>query len=189
MRPQEPPGRGLEAVAAWPAPARRSVAGLTETVDFAGPGSPGRPREFTPEPAIADGRGASPTAEIIAVARNRLRALALLYLAIFAILPAWRLAVHRETDGTTTAVNALAVVALGAVVALLSARRLYTTARLRAVELGMAGLIAGVVAVIYYRAMLRYSLHPEATASGRVTRRASSDPACLLRWEARLLVE
>ena len=60
MRPQEPPDRGLEAVAARPAPARRSVAGLTETVDFAGPGSPGRPREFTPEPAIADGRGAVP---------------------------------------------------------------------------------------------------------------------------------
>ena len=151
-------------MAAWPAPARRSVAGLTETVDFAGPGSPGRPREFTPEPAIADGRGASPTAEIIPVVRNRLRALALLYLAIFAILPAWRLAVHRETDGTTTAVNALAVVALGAVVALLSARRLHTTARLRAVELGMAGLIAGVVAVIYYRAMLRYSLRGDVTS-------------------------
>ena len=84
------------------------------------------PRAFTPEPAIAGDRGASPTAEIIPVVRNRLRALALLYLAIFAILPAWRLAVHRETDGTTTAVNALAVVALGAVVALLSARRFYT---------------------------------------------------------------
>ena len=87
----------------------RSVAGPTETVDFAGPGSPGRPREFTPEPEIADGRGVSPTAEIVPVVRNRLRALALLYLALFAILPAWRLAVHRETDGTTTAVNALAV--------------------------------------------------------------------------------
>src|SRR3954451_2394774 len=164
MRPQEPPDRGLEAVAAWPAPARRSVAGLTETVDFAGPGSPGCPREFPPEPAIADGRGAPPTAEIIPVVRNRLRALALLYLAIFAILPAWRLAVHRESDGTTTAVNALAVVALGAVLALLSARRLDTTARLRAVELGMAGLIAGVVAVVYYRAMLRYSLRGDVTS-------------------------
>src|SRR4051794_15968404 len=164
MRPQEPPDRGLEAVAAWPAPARRSVAGLTETVDFARPGSPGRPREFTPEPAIADGRKASLTAEIIPVMRNRLRALVLLYLAIFSILPAWRLAVHRETDGTTTAVNALAVVALGAAVALLSARRLHTTARLRALELGMAGLIAGVVAAIYYLAMLRYSLRGDVTS-------------------------
>ena len=76
MRPQEPPGRGLEATAARPAPARRSVAGLAETVDLAGPGSPGRARAFTPEPAIADGRGASPTAEVIPVVRDRLRALA-----------------------------------------------------------------------------------------------------------------
>jgi eukaryotic-like serine/threonine-protein kinase len=164
MRPQEPPDRGLEAVAARPAPAGRGVAGLSETVDFAAPGSPDRHREITPGPAIAGGRGASPTAEIIPVVRNRLRALALLYLAIFAILPAWRLAVHRETDATTTAVNALAVMALGAVVALLSARRLQTTARLRAVELGMAGLVAGVVAVIYYRAMLRYALRGDVTS-------------------------
>jgi hypothetical protein len=124
MRPQEPPDRGLEAVAARPAPARRGVSGLTETVDFAGPGSPDRPREFTPEPAIADGRGASPTADIIPAVRNRLRALALLYLAIFAILPGRRLAVGRETDEATSAVNALAVVALVGAVALLSARRL-----------------------------------------------------------------
>src|SRR4051812_9783519 len=164
MRQQEPPDRGLDAVAARPAPARRAVAGLSETVDFAAPGTPGRHREITPGPAIADSRGASPTAEIIPVVRNRLRALALLYLAIFAILPAWRLAVHRGTDGTTTAVNALAVVMLGAVVALLSARRLHTTARLRALELGMAGLTAGVVAVIYYRAMLRFSLRGDVTS-------------------------
>ena len=164
MRPQEPPGQGLEATVTRHAPTRPSVAGLTETVDFAGHGSPGRPREFTPEPAIADGRGASPTAEIIPVMRNRLRALALLYLAIFAILPAWRLAVRRETDVTTTAANALAVAVLAAIVALLSARRLHTAARLRAVEFGMAGLIAGVLAVIYYRAMLRYSLRGDATA-------------------------
>ena len=101
---------------------------------------------------------------MIPVVRNRLRALALLYLALFATLPGWRLAVHRETDGTTTAVNALAVVAIGAVLALLSARRLQTAARLRALELGMAGLIAGVVAVIYYRAMLRYSLRGDVTS-------------------------
>jgi eukaryotic-like serine/threonine-protein kinase len=164
MRPQGPPDRGLEAAAAWPAPGRRKVAGLTETVDFAGAGSPGRPRAFTPEPAIVEGRGASPTAEVLPAVRNRLRALALLYLAIFAILPAWRLAVRRGTDGTTTAANALAVVALGAVVALLSARRPHTTARLRAVELGMAGLVAGVVAVIYYRAMLRYALRCDVTS-------------------------
>src|SRR5205807_32167 len=37
MRPQEPQGRVVEAKAAGPAPARRSVTGLTETVDFAGP--------------------------------------------------------------------------------------------------------------------------------------------------------
>jgi serine/threonine-protein kinase len=113
---------------------------------------------------IADGRGPSPTAEMIPVVRNRLRSLALLFLAIFASLPAWRLAVHRDTDATTTAVNALAVVALGAVVALLSARRHQTTARLGALELGMAGLIAGVVAVIYYRAMMRYSLRGDVTS-------------------------
>ena len=83
---------------------------------------------------------------------------------IAALLPAWRLAVHRETDGTTTAVNALAVVALGAVVALLSARRPQTTARLKALELGMAALIACVVAVIYYRAMLRFSLRGDVTS-------------------------
>src|SRR6185437_6325122 len=55
MRPQEPPDRGLEAVAARPAPAGRGVAGLSETVDFAAPGSPDRHREITPGPAIAGG--------------------------------------------------------------------------------------------------------------------------------------
>ena len=164
LRPREQPGRGLEATAARPGPARRSVVGLTDTIDFAGPESPGRPRVFTPSPVITDARGPSPTAEIIPLIRSRLRALALLYLAIFAILPAWRLAVHRETDGTTTAVNALAVVAIGVVLALLSARRLQTAARLGALELGMAGLIAAVVAVIYYLAILRYSLRGDVTS-------------------------
>ena len=52
---------------------------------------------------------------------------------------------------------------LGAVVALLSTHQFYTTARIRAVELGMAGLIAG-VAAIYCLAMLRYSLRGEVTS-------------------------
>ena len=63
----------------------------------------------------------------------------------------------------TTAVNALAVVTLGAVVALLSTHRFYTTARLRAVELDMAGLIAG-VAAIFCLAILRYSLWGDVTS-------------------------
>ena len=52
----------------------RSVTGLIETVDYAGPKSPGRSREFTPEPAITGGRGESTTAEIIPVLRNQLQA-------------------------------------------------------------------------------------------------------------------
>src|SRR3954447_18259138 len=42
MRPQEPPDRGLEAVAAWPSPARRSVAGLTSR-SARGPADHGQP--------------------------------------------------------------------------------------------------------------------------------------------------
>ena len=163
-RPQEPPGRGLQATAVRPALAHGGVAGPIETVDFAASGSPGHHREFTPKPAIADGHGPSPTAEIIPLVRTRLRALALLYLAIFAVLPGWRLAVRRETDDPTSAVNVLAVVALGGAVALLSPRRSHTTAWLRALELGMSGLIAGVVSAIYYRAMLRYSLRGDVTS-------------------------
>ena len=151
-------------MAARISPATHSLERLTETVDFAGHGSPGRPREFAPEPAIGDGRGASPRVEAIPLVLTRLRAVAILYPAIFAILPAWRLTLHRETDGTTTAVNALAVVAIGVVLALLSARRLQTAARLGALELGMAGLIAAVVAVIYYLAILRYSLRGDVTS-------------------------
>src|SRR5947209_1938477 len=69
-RPQEPPGRGPDATAARPA--RPGLDGLTETVDFPGPGSPGHPREMTPKPAIGDGRGPSPAAETIPLVRDRL---------------------------------------------------------------------------------------------------------------------
>ena len=143
----------------------RGLDGLPETVDFAALGSSGRSGEFAPGPVIAGGRGPSPTAEFLPLARTRLRALAILYLSIFAILPVWRLVVSRETDGTTTVVNVLAVAALGAVVALLSPRRLHAASQLRALEFGMVWLIAGVVAVIYYRAILRYALRADATSA------------------------
>ncbi|QEH35458.1 Serine/threonine-protein kinase PknB [Aquisphaera giovannonii] len=164
MRRREPPCRGMGATAVRPAPDPRGPGGLAETVDFPAPGSPEAPDGLTPRPAAAEGRGASSAAELDPLLRTRLRALAILYLAVFGLLPGWRLVVRRETDEAASAANALAVVALGAAVILLSSRRPRTTARLRALEIGMLGLIAGVLSVIYYRAMLRYSLRGDVTS-------------------------
>src|SRR3954447_26996853 len=79
-----------------PAPDPRHVAGLSETVDLAGPGTPGHHREFSPRPAIDPGGGPGLPVDLVNLCRKRLRALALIYLAIFASLPVWRLLVGRE---------------------------------------------------------------------------------------------
>lgn len=165
LGPPERAGRGPQAGAtAMSASGPRPDPDLAETVEFARPGPPSPSRGFTPRSVLTLGSGRAPMVGIIPPERIRLRTLAFLYLAIFGLLPIWRYLVHRETDRATSAVNAVAVVALGATVAFLSGRRPLSSARLQVLELGMAGLIAGVVAVIYYRAMLRYSLRGDVTS-------------------------
>jgi serine/threonine-protein kinase len=97
--------------------------------------------------------------------RKRLRALAVIYLIIFAVLPVWRFVFQRETDRTISALNVFTVLSLGGIVALLSGRRPLAPAQLRALELGMVGMIASVVATIYYHLMLRYSLRGDPTTA------------------------
>jgi eukaryotic-like serine/threonine-protein kinase len=163
--PESPGGEPEPRTSERPGADPRHISRASETIDLAHPGTPDHHRDFTPKPAIDPGGGPALPVDLVNLCRKRLRALALIYLAIFAILPVWRLFVGREIGRTVWALNALAVVSLGAFLALLSRRRPLSPTRLRALELGMVGVIACVVAMIYHHAILRYSLRGDVASA------------------------
>ena len=101
--------------------------------------------------------------EIASLVRKRLRALAIIYLFLFGILPVWRsprpererLDDHGLQCPRRRVPGGHHRPALGAPAA--------PPARLKSLELGMVGLIACLVATIYYRRMLTYALQGELT--------------------------
>ena len=116
---------------------------------------------FSPRAAIATGSLPSSTSEAEPAVRIRLRALPLVYLLILAMATSFRWALLGDDDVVLHYLDATVIAALGSVVVLLSSRWPVSLAWLRALELGMVGLIASRLTIVQYRLMLTFSLRDD----------------------------
>jgi eukaryotic-like serine/threonine-protein kinase len=113
---------------------------------------------FTPRAAIAPQTPRQPISEPRSVVRARLRELPIVYIVMLGIANFWRHAVLGSQDLTLSQVDASLILALVGMIALLWSRWSIPLAWLKALELGMIGLVAGRIALTQYRLMLLYSL-------------------------------
>jgi serine/threonine-protein kinase len=113
---------------------------------------------FTPRAAIASKTAPHPIFEAPGVVRARLRELPLIYMLILAIANAWRWFVFGSDDRPIYYLDAVVILALGGVVALLGSRWPLSLTWLKALELGVIGLFASRMAFVQYRLMLVFSL-------------------------------
>jgi eukaryotic-like serine/threonine-protein kinase len=112
---------------------------------------------FTPRAAIARHTAKHPIVEPPAVVRARLRELPMIYIVMLGIALFWRHAVLASEDLTLYQVDVVIIMALVGIIALLWSRRPIPLAGLKALELGMIGVMAGRVTFVQYRLMLIYS--------------------------------
>ena len=110
---------------------------------------------FSPKAAIA---GSHPISETPSVVRARLRELPMIYILLLGMTLSWNHAVLGHDDGRLSNLNAIVILSLGGIVALLSGRLPFSMAWLKALELGMIGMLAAWVTVVQYRLILAYSL-------------------------------
>jgi serine/threonine-protein kinase len=85
----------------------------------------------------------------------------LVYLLIVAMATSWRCALLGDDDVVLHYLDAAVIAALGGVLALLSSRWPVSLAWLRALELGVVGLIASRVTIVQSRLMLTFSLRDD----------------------------
>ncbi len=90
--------------------------------------------------------------------RARLRELPIIYILMLGIANFWRRAVLGSEDLTLSKVDVSLILALVAMIALLWSRWPISLAWLKALELGMIGMLASRIAITQYRLMLLYSL-------------------------------
>jgi serine/threonine-protein kinase len=113
---------------------------------------------FTPREAVAPQTGRSLISEPRSVVRARLRELPLVYILILVMSFLWRRAVLGNEDSMLYRIDAVVILAIVGMVALLWTRWPISLTWLKALELGMIGLLAARHAVVQYRLMLIYSL-------------------------------
>jgi eukaryotic-like serine/threonine-protein kinase len=116
---------------------------------------------FTPRQAIAPQPRRHTISEPPDIVRVRLRELPIVYILLVAASALWRRAVLGEEDPTLYRVDGMIILALAGMIALLWSRWPVPLAGLKALELGMIGMLAGRVAFVQYRMMLEFSLRGE----------------------------
>jgi serine/threonine-protein kinase len=118
-------------------------------------------RGFTPRRAIAPSTALSTVSEPPDLVRARLRELPMVYILSLTATAIWTRSVFGPKYAALHAADALVILALGGLVALLWGRRPIPLAGLKALELGVIGLVSGYLGVIEYRLMLEFSLRGE----------------------------
>src|SRR5262249_50448425 len=102
-----------------------------------------------------------PICEPPAVVRSRLRELPIIYVLMLGIALFWKRAVLASGDLTIYQVDAVIITALVGIIALLWSRWPISLAWLKALELGMIGMLAIRITFVQYRLMLIYSLRDD----------------------------
>jgi serine/threonine-protein kinase len=159
LTPPEAAGRPADRTESWPPHDDLRPPGgpaATNPVDAVSPDDTGG---FSPKAAIAAGTGQFPVSEDPSAVRRRLRELPMIYILILGMALFWTYTVLGYDDPTLYALHAVVILALGATIALLSSRWPIPLAWLKALELGVIGMVAGLVTVVQYRQMLVYSVH------------------------------
>src|SRR5262249_21088223 len=113
---------------------------------------------FTPRAAIAPTMARHSICEPPAVVRARLRELPMIYILMLGIAIFWRRAVLGNQDLTLSQVDVAIILALLGILALLWSRWPISLAWLKAIELGMIGMLASRITLVQYRVMLTYSV-------------------------------
>jgi hypothetical protein len=114
---------------------------------------------FTPRQAIAPQVGRHTISEPPDIVRARLRELPIVYILLVSASALWRRAVLGEEHPTLYRVDGMVILALAGLILLLWTRLPVPLAMLKALELGMIGLVAARVAIVQYHMMLEFSLH------------------------------
>jgi eukaryotic-like serine/threonine-protein kinase len=113
---------------------------------------------FTPRAAIAPQTPRHPISEPQSVVRARLRELPMIYILMLLIAIFWRRAVLGNDNVALFSLDLAIILALVGIIALLSSRLPIPLAALKALELGIIGILASRVAITQYWLMLMYSL-------------------------------
>ena len=115
---------------------------------------------FFPKAAIAATSGSSPSSEKTSLVRARLLELPIVYVLILAMTLCWTHVVLGDDALTMPVVgmNAVVILALGGIIALLASRWPISLNWLKTLELGMIGMVASLSTFVQYRLMLMYSL-------------------------------
>jgi hypothetical protein len=154
----ETPGRATDPTRSWPSQGGRGPRRGSEPIDHAGAGSLAGASGFSPKAAIVAGLQPYPISETESVVWARLRELPMIYILILAMATFWRVVILGDHDRVLHYLDATVIASLGGVIALLSSRSPLSLAHLRALELGMIGMVASRVAIVEYRLVLIFSL-------------------------------
>jgi serine/threonine-protein kinase len=156
-----PPGaadRSADRTESWPTHGEDQSSNDSASIAPAN-GPPGDDLDgFAPRAAIASQTGRLTISEPREVVRARLRELPIVYILILMASALWRRAVFGEEDSTLYRIDAGIIVAFLSSIALLCTRFPIPLVGLKSLELGMVGLLAGRIAFVQYRLMLRFSI-------------------------------
>jgi eukaryotic-like serine/threonine-protein kinase len=153
----EPPVRARDNVGSWPSHGQRRTPRGPEPIDHVEAGFVGGSCGFSPKAAIVAGPHPHPISEAESVVRARLHELPIIYILFLAMATFYRCAILGDDDRVLHYLDATVMVSLGGVIALLSSRWPVPLARLKALELGIIGMLAIRVTVVQYRLMLEFS--------------------------------
>jgi len=158
-----PPGTAAgspDPTGTWPPPADLRSSGGPEPDHHAAVLSNNDTSCFFPKAAIAAGTESPPSSETALPVRERLIELSVIYILILAMTLFWTHVVLGDDALTIPVVssNAIVIVGLGCIIAVLSSRWPISLNALRRVELGMVGMVAALSTFVQYRLMLMYSL-------------------------------
>jgi eukaryotic-like serine/threonine-protein kinase len=118
-------------------------------------------RGFTPRAAIAPQTARHAISEPPTIVRSRLRELPMIYVLMLGIAVFWKRAVLASEDLTFYEVDIAIILGLVGIIALLWSRWPISLAWLKALELGMIGVMAARLSYVQYRLMLIYSLRDD----------------------------
>ena len=153
----EAPVRAPDHTRSWPSDGRCHPAYGPEPIDQDGAGTGGA-TVFSPRAAIVAGSQPQPVSAAESVVRARLRELPMIYILIVGMATFYRCVVLKDDDLVLWYLDVTVIACLGGVIVFLSGLRHVSLARLRALELGMIGMLAGRVAIVQYRLILESSV-------------------------------
>jgi tRNA A-37 threonylcarbamoyl transferase component Bud32 len=160
LTPPEPTAAPPEPTASWPTRAEvspRRPGLVAPAADAPADVTYG----FTPRQAIAPQTGRHTISEPPNIVRARLRELPIVFILLVVASALWRRAALGVDHPTLYRGDGMVFLALAGMIALLWSRWPIPLPGLKALELVMIGLLAGRVAIVEYRMVLKFSLHAE----------------------------